>query len=69
YTCKNFSRAYLRHLFNSKEILGLRLVSLHNIHFFINLIHDIRQAIKEDRFLEFKDNFLNKFSNLAGSAR
>ncbi|MBL7132055.1 MAG: tRNA-guanine transglycosylase, partial [Candidatus Omnitrophica bacterium] len=57
YTCKNFSRAYLRHLFNSKEILGLRLVSLHNIHFFIKLIHDIRQAIKEDRFLEFKDNF------------
>lgn len=61
YTCKNFSRAYLRHLFNSKEMLGLRLVSLHNIYFFIKLTHDIRQSIKQERFSEFKDNFLNSY--------
>ncbi|MDD5617507.1 MAG: tRNA guanosine(34) transglycosylase Tgt, partial [Candidatus Omnitrophica bacterium] len=62
YTCKNFSRAYLRHLFNSSEMLGLRLVSLHNIYFFIKLTQDIRESIKEDRFSEFKDSFLNRFS-------
>jgi queuine tRNA-ribosyltransferase len=62
YTCKNFSRAYLRHLFNSKEMLGLRLVSLHNIHFFIKLMHDISRAIKENRFFEFKNSFLSKYS-------
>lgn len=66
YTCKNFSRAYLRHLFNSKEMLGLRLASLHNIHFFIEFVQRIRESIKEDRFLEFKDNFLSKFSQLSG---
>ncbi|MFC1645551.1 tRNA guanosine(34) transglycosylase Tgt [Candidatus Omnitrophota bacterium] len=66
YTCKNFSRAYLRHLFNSKEMLGLRLASLHNIHFFIEFVHRIRESIKEGRFLEFKDNFLSKFSQLSG---
>jgi queuine tRNA-ribosyltransferase len=69
YTCKNFSRAYLRHLFNSSEMLGLRLVSLHNVHFFIKLTHDIRQAIKQDRFTEFKSSFLNKFSNLVSVNR
>lgn len=58
YTCKNFSRAYLRHLFNSDEILGLRLVSLHNVHFYLELMRDIRQAISQDRFLEFKKEFL-----------
>ena len=69
YTCKNFSRSYLRHLFNSKEMLGLRLASLHNIHFFISFVHRIREAIKEDRFQEFKDDFLSKFENLVGSAK
>ncbi len=69
YTCKNFSRAYLRHLFNSKEMLGLRLASLHNIHFFITFTRRIRESIEQGTFLEFKDNFLNKFSNLIGSAK
>jgi len=69
YTCKNFSRAYLRHLFNSKELLGLRLASLHNIHFFITFTHRIRESIEQGTFLEFKDNFLNKFANLIGSAK
>jgi len=49
YTCKNFSRAYLRHLFMSDEILVLRLNTLHNVHFYMNLMQTIRQAISEDR--------------------
>ena len=61
YTCKNFSRAYLRHLFNCDEILGLRLVSLHNVHFYLNLMRNIREAIKLDRFVEFKKGFLNNY--------
>ncbi|MFC1657977.1 tRNA guanosine(34) transglycosylase Tgt [Candidatus Omnitrophota bacterium] len=62
YTCRNFSRAYLRHLFNCGEILGLRLVSLHNIYFYLELMRNIRQAIEEDRFVEFKRGFLNKYN-------
>ncbi|MBC8436510.1 MAG: tRNA guanosine(34) transglycosylase Tgt [Candidatus Omnitrophica bacterium] len=61
YACRNFSRAYLRHLFNTQEILGLRLVSLHNIHFYLELMRKIRQAIREDRFSEFKKEFLSKY--------
>jgi queuine tRNA-ribosyltransferase len=63
YTCKNFSRAYLRHLFNTEELLGLRLVSLHNVHFYLELMHKIREAIEQDRFREFKNDFLNKYNN------
>ena len=63
YTCTNFSRAYLRHLFNSAEILGLRLVSLHNVHFFLELMRRMQQAIQQDRFLEFKKEFFGKYNN------
>jgi queuine tRNA-ribosyltransferase len=62
YTCSNFSRAYLRHLFNCDEILGLRLVSLHNVYFYLRLMSRIREAIRADRFVEFKKEFLNKYS-------
>jgi queuine tRNA-ribosyltransferase len=62
YTCINFSRAYLRHLFNAEEILGLRLVSLHNMHFFLNLMQQIRNAIQEERFTEFKREFLREYN-------
>ena len=61
YACKNFSRAYIRHLFNTEEILGLQLVSLHNIYFYLELMRKIRQAIKNDRFIEFKKNFLSNY--------
>jgi queuine tRNA-ribosyltransferase len=61
YACKNFSRSYLRHLFNTDEILGLRLVSLHNIHFYLELMHNIREAIRQDRFAEFKKEFLRNY--------
>ncbi|MCM8757850.1 MAG: tRNA guanosine(34) transglycosylase Tgt, partial [Candidatus Omnitrophica bacterium] len=61
YTCKNFSRAYLRHLFNAKEMLGSRLVSLHNVYFYLELMRQIREAIQRDRFLEFKKEFLSNY--------
>jgi queuine tRNA-ribosyltransferase len=60
YTCKNYTRSYLRHLFNTDEILGLRLVSLHNIYFYLKMMRDIREAIENDRFKEFKEGFLAK---------
>jgi queuine tRNA-ribosyltransferase len=63
YACKNFSRAYIRHLFNTEEILGLRLVSLHNIHFYVQLLRKIREAIKQDRLSEFKKEFLNNYAH------
>ena len=63
YTCKNFSRAYLRHLFNTSEILGLRLVSLHNVYFYLEMMRNIRQAIERDRFTEFKKEFLSNYNN------
>jgi queuine tRNA-ribosyltransferase len=56
--CRNFSRAYLRHLFNAGEILGIRLVSYHNIYFFLHLMREARLAIREDRFSAFKENFM-----------
>jgi len=54
YTCRHFSRAYLRHLFNTGEILAGRLVSYHNIYFFIHFMKEIRKSIKQGRFKEFK---------------
>ncbi|EFI42243.1 tRNA guanosine(34) transglycosylase Tgt [Peptoniphilus sp. oral taxon 386] len=61
YTCKNYSRAYIRHLFNVDEILALRLATIHNLHFLINLMKKIRESIKNDTFMEFKDDFYNKY--------
>jgi len=63
YTCKSFNRAYLRHLFNTNELLGLRLVSLHNINFFLSMMCNARDAIKQDRFAEFKKEFTGKYNN------
>lgn len=63
YTCKNFSRAYLRHLFNGKEMLGLVLLSLHNVYFFLELMRQARRAIAEDRFNQFKQMFLIGYNN------
>lgn len=57
YTCRNFSRAYLRHLHMSREILSAHLNTLHNLHYFVQLMTDIRQAIDEDRFPEFRKEF------------
>lgn len=60
YCCRNFTRAYLRHLFNAGEILGLRLVSFHNVYFFLDLMKKVREAIREDRFAAFKSDFLSR---------
>lgn len=58
FTCQNHSRAYLHHLFKADEILGLRLASVHNLYFLLELMRKIRKAIKEDRFLELKKSIL-----------
>jgi queuine tRNA-ribosyltransferase len=57
YCCKNFSRAYLHHLHRSKEILGARLNTIHNLHYYLNLMQEIRDAIDGDRFHEFRLQF------------
>ena len=61
YCCKYYTRAYLHHLVRADEMLGARLLSIHNIHFLENLMKGIRTAIKEDRFLEFKAEFYEKY--------
>ncbi|MFH1397697.1 MAG: tRNA guanosine(34) transglycosylase Tgt [Candidatus Omnitrophota bacterium] len=63
YCCKNFSRLYLRHLFNSEEMLGLRLLSLHNVYFYLEMMRRIREAIKQDKFVEFKKEFLENYKS------
>ncbi|MBQ3001483.1 MAG: tRNA guanosine(34) transglycosylase Tgt [Bacilli bacterium] len=61
YTCKNYTRAYLRHLIKADEVFGQRLISIHNTRFLLRLMENIRQAIREDRFLEFKNEFYQKY--------
>ena len=61
YTCKNYSKAYLRHLIRCDEIFGLRLMSLHNLHYLIHLMQRIRLAIMEDRFAAFQKNFWSNY--------
>jgi queuine tRNA-ribosyltransferase len=57
YTCRNYSRAYLRHLYLAKELLSYRLNTWHNLYYFMELMGNIRQAVADDRFMEFKNNF------------
>jgi len=59
--CTNFSRAYLRHLVKAEEILGLRLISLHNLHFYISLMGKIRSAILDGSFAEFRKEFVSGY--------
>ncbi|WP_069649387.1 tRNA guanosine(34) transglycosylase Tgt [Caloranaerobacter ferrireducens] len=61
YTCRNYSRAYIRHLFNVNEILGARLTTIHNLYFLLKLMENIRLAIKEDRLLQYKEEFFKKY--------
>ena len=60
YCCKNFTKAYLRHLFNVDEILGSQLLSIHNLRYLIKLMDDIKKAIREDRLLEFREEYYKK---------
>lgn len=57
YTCRNYTRAYLRHLHKSDELFGKTLLSIHNVRFLLQLSEDIRKAIQEDRLLDFKEEF------------
>ena len=61
YACKNHTRAYIRHLLNVDEILGARLLSIHNLRFLIKLMENIRKSIEEDRYLELKDEFYRNY--------
>lgn len=61
--CRNHTRAYIRHLLKAEEMYGLRLVAIHNLHFLINLMKSIRCAIMEDRLLDFKEEFFDKYYN------
>jgi len=61
YTCKNYTRGYIRHLVKCNEVLGARLLSIHNLRFLVKLMEDVRQAIKDERLLEFKDEFYKKY--------
>lgn len=61
YTCKNYTKAYLRHLHKSEELFGKNLLSIHNVRFLLKLSENIRQAIREDRLADFKEEFLNKY--------
>ena len=61
YTCKNYTRAYVRHLIRTDETFGLRLTSYHNLRFLINLMEQVRQAIREDRLGDFRNEFFEKY--------
>lgn len=61
YACRNFSRAYIRHLIKAEEILGLRLVTLHNLHFYLNLLRAARSSILEGGFAEFRKEFVSNY--------
>lgn len=64
HVCQNYTRSYIRHLFKASETLGLRLVSFHNLYFLKTLMHDIREAILNDCFLDFKREFLNSYQTI-----
>ena len=59
--CKNYSRAYLRHLYKNNEILSSMLASYHNLYFLNNMIKEVREAIEQDKFVEYNKNFLNRY--------
>ena len=61
YTCRNFTRAYLHHLFNANEVLSAILASIHNVHFYLELMDRCRSAIEEGRFADFKREFLEEY--------
>jgi queuine tRNA-ribosyltransferase len=61
YTCRNYTRAYVRHLIKANEVLGLRLTTIHNLYYLINLMQEIREALREDRFPEFRKAFWDQY--------
>jgi queuine tRNA-ribosyltransferase len=61
YTCANYSRAYIRHLIKADETFGIRLTTYHNLHFLLRLMEDVRQAIRDDRLMDFRDEFFARY--------
>lgn len=61
YACQNYSRAYIRHLIRAGETFGIRLTTYHNLHFLLNLMEQIRQAIREDRLGDFREAFFEQY--------
>jgi queuine tRNA-ribosyltransferase len=61
YTCRNFSRAYIRHLFQAQEILALRLATLHNLYFYLELVREARKAILRNEFLSWQQHFFSNY--------
>ncbi|WEK55379.1 MAG: tRNA guanosine(34) transglycosylase Tgt [Candidatus Cohnella colombiensis] len=66
YTCQHYSRAYIRHLIKADEMFGLRLTTIHNLHFLVNLMSKVRDAIREDRLGSFRDEFFEQYG-MAGN--
>lgn len=69
YTCKNYSRAYIRHLIKTDETFGLRLTSYHNLYFLLNVMKNVRQAIMDDNLLEFRESFFEEYGYNKPNAR
>jgi queuine tRNA-ribosyltransferase len=61
--CRQYTRAYLRHLLNQNEITGLHIISYHNVYFYVNLMREIRKAIDEDRYEAFEKEFLSEYGS------
>lgn len=61
YVCKNYTRAYIRHLIHANEILGFRLATYHNLYFLLKLMEQVRQAIREDRLADFREQFFDQY--------
>ena len=61
YACKNYTKAYIRHLITANETFGARLLSIHNIAFLINLMKEIRENIKTDTLEDFRDEFIKNY--------
>ena len=64
YTCRNYTRAYVRHLIKAGEVLGIRLTTIHNIYFILNLMVEIREAIQDGRMLEYRDEFIKTYQDV-----
>jgi len=69
YTCRNYTRAYVRHLIKTDEIFGMRLASIHNVHFLLQLMKDVRENIKNDSLLEFRQDFFERYGYNKENAR
>ncbi|GEL77474.1 tRNA guanosine(34) transglycosylase Tgt [Tenuibacillus multivorans] len=61
YTCRNYTKAYIRHLIKANETLGIRLTTYHNLYFLVKLMEKVRKAIKEDRLGDFRDQFFDQY--------